>query len=255
MESEYILPIRIDDSELPGLPATVAYIDARKLTSEEIIDLILGKLGRNEQRLFRGIDLGHKIDPLRSALAKMDANLFEEIVDDILICYKYQTVSKAELSLSVLSGNNKLGSGIVRTGVFSDTFQYAQQLFTEIGSGIDENISKLLGKENYFSSGGKIEELIGSAVVVTHSLIENEPSKEDVLAFGNEIMEKGFNKVIFMVNEGTFQTSYYGFERALRQIDLFSVVLCLEDLAFQILTTDVFRKYEDRLLWKYKNPL
>ena len=29
---EYILPVRLDDSEVPGLPATIAYLDARRMT-------------------------------------------------------------------------------------------------------------------------------------------------------------------------------------------------------------------------------
>ena len=41
---EYILPLRIDDVELPGLPSTVGYVDARKLGVEEIVVLLMAKL-------------------------------------------------------------------------------------------------------------------------------------------------------------------------------------------------------------------
>jgi len=44
--AEYILPVRFDDTEIPGLRSTVGYIDARPRTSEEIGRLILQKLGR-----------------------------------------------------------------------------------------------------------------------------------------------------------------------------------------------------------------
>jgi hypothetical protein len=44
--TEYLLPIRFDDTEIPGLRSTVGYIDARVRTSEEIGRLILQKLGR-----------------------------------------------------------------------------------------------------------------------------------------------------------------------------------------------------------------
>jgi beta-lactamase class A len=43
---EYILPIRLDDSETPGLPATTAYIDGRETPPEAIADLVAAKLGR-----------------------------------------------------------------------------------------------------------------------------------------------------------------------------------------------------------------
>jgi hypothetical protein len=41
---EYILPIRLDDTELPGLLETVGYIDARRKTPEEIGNLVIQKL-------------------------------------------------------------------------------------------------------------------------------------------------------------------------------------------------------------------
>lgn len=44
-KDEYILPARFDDTEIPGLPPTVGYIDLRKKTAEELGELILKKLG------------------------------------------------------------------------------------------------------------------------------------------------------------------------------------------------------------------
>jgi hypothetical protein len=42
----YFLPVRLDDSELPGLRPTVGYVDARSTTPEQLVELILQKLGR-----------------------------------------------------------------------------------------------------------------------------------------------------------------------------------------------------------------
>lgn len=44
---EYILPVRFDDTELPGLNPTIRFEDARQITSAELADLVLQKLGRN----------------------------------------------------------------------------------------------------------------------------------------------------------------------------------------------------------------
>ena len=41
---EYILPVRLDDTEVPGLSATVGYIDLRHHTVAELNDVILQKL-------------------------------------------------------------------------------------------------------------------------------------------------------------------------------------------------------------------
>jgi hypothetical protein len=43
---EYILPVRFDDTEVPGIRATLGYVDARTKSSETLGKLILEKLGR-----------------------------------------------------------------------------------------------------------------------------------------------------------------------------------------------------------------
>ena len=43
----YFLPVRIDSTELPGLPPTVGYIDARITSATELTELILHKIGRS----------------------------------------------------------------------------------------------------------------------------------------------------------------------------------------------------------------
>jgi TIR domain len=43
-EGEYILPVRFDDTELPGLPPTVGYVDLRKYAPETLIEFIFEKV-------------------------------------------------------------------------------------------------------------------------------------------------------------------------------------------------------------------
>lgn len=40
----YLLPVRLDDAELPGLRPTVGYVDARQLTPDSLTDLVCQKL-------------------------------------------------------------------------------------------------------------------------------------------------------------------------------------------------------------------
>lgn len=42
----YILPVRLDDSKLPGLHTSIAYIDARRFGLTELVELVLKKLAR-----------------------------------------------------------------------------------------------------------------------------------------------------------------------------------------------------------------
>lgn len=44
---EYILPLRLDDTEVPGLLPTIGYVDFRTTTLDEVIGMIKSKLGHN----------------------------------------------------------------------------------------------------------------------------------------------------------------------------------------------------------------
>lgn len=45
---EYILPARLDDTEIPGLLPTTAYVDLRSKTPEQVAELICRKLATND---------------------------------------------------------------------------------------------------------------------------------------------------------------------------------------------------------------
>jgi len=43
---EYILPVRIDDADLPAINPTQGYLDLRRIPLEQVVDLILVKMGK-----------------------------------------------------------------------------------------------------------------------------------------------------------------------------------------------------------------
>lgn len=49
-KSEYILPARFDDTEIDGLLKTISYIDLRETTPDELVELILEKIGTPARR-------------------------------------------------------------------------------------------------------------------------------------------------------------------------------------------------------------
>lgn len=52
MESsrEYVLPVRFDDAQVPGLRATIAFLDGREKSPDDVAQIILQKLGRHWDR-------------------------------------------------------------------------------------------------------------------------------------------------------------------------------------------------------------
>jgi hypothetical protein len=47
--SEYILPAKFDDTQIPGLRPTIGHIDLRKITVEQFADMIIKKIGKRQQ--------------------------------------------------------------------------------------------------------------------------------------------------------------------------------------------------------------
>ena len=49
---EYVLPVRFDDTEVPGLPGTVGYLDLRRLSPTKLAESIIEKLGPRQREDF-----------------------------------------------------------------------------------------------------------------------------------------------------------------------------------------------------------
>lgn len=45
--NEYLLPVKIDDTEIPGIRSTIAYLDARVISPSELANTVAEKLGHN----------------------------------------------------------------------------------------------------------------------------------------------------------------------------------------------------------------
>lgn len=51
-QSEYVLPVKFDDTEIPGIRPTIAYIDARECNPEDLAALVIKKLGPRQVHNF-----------------------------------------------------------------------------------------------------------------------------------------------------------------------------------------------------------
>jgi len=82
----YILPTRFDDTDIPGLPPTVHYVDLRQKTPEQLGKMIIQKLGKKVRsvqvtgsaRSFRRPKTSKSFDPYKESQAWID-HLGEEL--------------------------------------------------------------------------------------------------------------------------------------------------------------------------------
>ena len=86
--SEYILPIRLDDAELPGLPPTTAYLDARTMDVREISQVFLSKLGVERKIDIDSLVYSQDWEDRRRALSEIsvsrDINYLDVVVELML---------------------------------------------------------------------------------------------------------------------------------------------------------------------------
>lgn len=85
--SEYILPVRFDDTEIPGLNSTIAYVNATNTTPEELADMVWDKIEPwrlrdyfppNPERLHRVLNLVRKAQKKERDFSTSTARAFFE---------------------------------------------------------------------------------------------------------------------------------------------------------------------------------
>ena len=85
-KSEYILPIKVDDSQLPGIPPTVGYLDSRNKSLSEICSLLIAKLGiKAEGNILEYLSSDDSTDRI-SALLEIAAGSLMEHFDRVVHC-------------------------------------------------------------------------------------------------------------------------------------------------------------------------
>jgi hypothetical protein len=58
-QGEYILPVRFDDTELPGMPPTIAYIELSELAPATLVEFIVEKIGRPDHEAATDDEMPH----------------------------------------------------------------------------------------------------------------------------------------------------------------------------------------------------
>lgn len=82
--SEYILPIRLDDAKLPGLPPTIAYIDARTTPLTEISQMFVSKLGIERAMDVATLLTSEDAEDRAKALAKIAVHGYPQHLEDVI---------------------------------------------------------------------------------------------------------------------------------------------------------------------------
>ena len=193
---------------------------------------------------FRGRPLGHRYDPLRSALAKTEPEVFEELVDGLLQAHDFRP--KREIDLASLLDRD-IGTLSTTVGTLYSTYEWTFAGATEYGfdPGTD------------FRLEATPESALGDVLVVCHSRVADSPRRtDDVERLVAELQESGIDRALVFFNESEMSVpGLFGSWRVTLE-PLVHIPQGLDSLAFNVLTTTlVYLDFVDRLGWRYINYL
>ena len=123
---EYILPLKVDDSVIPGLPSTIGYLSLNDRSVDDVYQILLRKLG----------------DPIQSAQTRKTIDPSDELkVREIIeVCYRRAIFTKmdSEIRLSAMFKSLQECMRTVQIVVPSIRDQSLQYLALQIEKHLDE---------------------------------------------------------------------------------------------------------------------
>jgi hypothetical protein len=192
---------------------------------------------------FRGRPLGHRFDPLRSWLDKMEPELFVELVDELLRAHDFRP--RREIDLAALLDRD-IGVVSATVGTLYLTYEWTFPGATEFG--VDPGTD--------FRIEAKPESAHGDVLAVVHSRVDDAPRRtkktEELVA---QLQEEGVKRALVFFNEsemGAGAGKFGSWRVALEP--LVHTPQGVDGLGFNVLTTTlVYLDFADRLSWRILN--
>jgi len=194
---------------------------------------------------FRGRPLGHRFDPLRSWLDKMEPQLFVDLVDELLRAHDFRP--KREIDLAALLDRD-IGVVSATVGTLYLTYEWTFPGATEFG--VDPGTD--------FRIEAKPETAHGESLVVCHSQVDDFPRRtEEIEALITQLQGEGINRALLFFNESEMGAGagMFGSWRVTLE-PLVNTPQGVDGLGFNVLTTTlVYLDFVDRLSWRVLNYL
>jgi hypothetical protein len=191
---------------------------------------------------FRGRPLGHRYDPLRSELQRLDPPLYEEIVNRLLAAHDFRHSEDVPLRDALGPNVGHIKSFL---GTLNLTYEWVSPIFTQFG----------WDRADAFRLEGAVQQVQGKVLVVVHSDPGEEwpTSSDNVRALIDGLRNNGVTRALVFFNESDFEL--FGAWRS-TLYPLTEIPQGLGSIAINVLTTTlVYLDVWDRLTWKYLNLL
>lgn len=231
---------RVDQREV-----TVRIRTDAVLTPERVTLMRRHQSMRIDGPFFRGRALGHRLDPLRCSLNRLEPAVYVSLIQRLLAVHDYR-VTEA-LNPAILFSDSVLTNEhvVLAQGRLYNTFEWVPHLFTEIGFGPDDD----------FRIEGTPQFAHGPTAVCIHGDPRSYPRRESLHAFAQTILGRDIHRLLVFANTDDY--AYFGsFVGGCRGTRLQCMPQLLGDLAYSLLTTTVvYLEFREVISWKWKNYL
>lgn len=223
---------------------TTIYISRKNESKREIWEQMYFHRGiRIDGPCFRGRPLGHRLDPLRCCLDKLNPVIFESLIKRILEVHGYR-ISK-ERPKEWLYDTDKEDKVCISIGTLYHTYEWVCHLTTEFGYSVDTD----------FRIEGRPEYAFGKICTIILSELYDSPSPEKIKEASAFLKAEGISRVLVFVNSD--EPAHFGmFFRHFNDNGIKCLPQLLCDIPYNLLTsTQVYLEYRDKIKWKILNYL
>lgn len=190
---------------------------------------------------FKGRPLGHRLDPLRSELAVLKPDVFDELVTRLLQAHDFRAHRELDCG-AFISGD--IGAVRATLGRLYLTYEWTTPLTTQFGYGEDSDF-RIEAAPSYAH---------GDVLVVVQSDVKGAPRRSaGAEAAVRELRQEGVEQALVFYNESEGNSGLWGSWRV-SLAPLSRIPQGLGSLAFNVLTaTTVYLEFLDRLDWQLLN--
>jgi hypothetical protein len=162
------------------------------LTEERLSQLLAHRSMRIDGPQWRGRPLGHRFDPLRSAVQPMEPADYRQMVVRLLEVHGYEELESLDPGL--LLGAKRLATdrASLSFGRMHHTYEWTHPIFTEFGYGPGET----------FRIEGELLHVQGKCAVLIHEQVESTPQQEIFAATAKELRDHhGVKYLLAFINQ------------------------------------------------------
>lgn len=235
----FLNPAMFDDQETVTVRVSAdAVLDDARLDA-----MVAHRSMRIDGPAFRGRPLGHRLDPLRCALAPLNEEVFEKLVRALVDAHGLRDVVEIEPN-RVLTNVGPDGHRLkVLVGTLHTTYEYPFAASIEYGRGLDLSAPRSEGQ--WFSAIGKV------AIVIHSRIADDIAASPDLRHLLVELEVDGIEHVLVFSNDDDMK-NLFPYRQLFGTVN--GIPQGLTSIAYNVLVaTLVFLQFQQNLSWELLN--